>query len=842
MIDGYNVVEENGRAPKSRFTDPAAFSAIYSRLTDDDMVEAHRRAKIRQMYDGNLPYNPMKLAQCGLKNIANVNFLGLKGVIDNRADAVLKLASDTTNLVELRPLSPEVAGPDADKKGAIVAEEFSRTIREVGRLIPALSMMNREADLYGLGPVAWASAEDYNPVALERGQVRFIPNGPVNSSQHELFMFETTLPAHYLFYLLDNQADAAAEGWDVPTVKRWLVDAFHNGMESRAQPGTETDTSYVESNLALIRQNRFVEEHQFDELHVIHAFVKEMGYPRGITHLIAPAAERKSFLFRKQHAYQTMDECFLWFPFTSNERYARAVRGLASFLYPIEMLNNRFTCQMVDVAFRSASFILAQKTAGAQQSLTINEQGPYTVLPAEFTPAQSQVAPNFQQLATMKQMLDGVGVASVTGADKPALASTGPKVQEGQTQGQTKAEVEIQQKLRSRKEEALFVQRITVFDKVFRETFKRFIRIAVSQNPVKYADYPEIPQFIDRCMRRGVTLEELAMMPQTYTVGTCRDLILGSDGVVGVLKEFLGTFGGTFDEAGRKAGVREMIRLRLGSCNADRLLPPSSRDQLPSDQSSLATIENGMMKSGQAVLCGQDQWHWSHIPVHMQILQEIMQTVQANPDNEGSEQAPPQVENPQQMLQLLAAASKHIQEHLALGKQQIGMQQQAQQVEAVLHGKELRATIKALHLALATQERVQQAQQEQAQRDEQARIDQLAEEKARVAQIEADKKAEVDMYRVDKDHEVALHRLELEGQTAAARSEREDRAAMHDISRRNAESASRVSAAEQMADARVRAADMVQRAKYENEVTGGDQTSPADFYDTDMSGSLPYSL
>lgn len=842
MIDGYNIVGPNGRAPKSRFTDPAAFSAIYDRLTEDDIVEATRRAKIRRMYDGNLPYDPRKLAQCGLKNIANVNFLGLKGVIDNRADSLLKLASDTTNLVELRPLSPEVAGPDAEKKAEVVAEEFSRTVREVGRLIPALSMMNREADLYGLGPVAWASSEDYNPVALERGQIRFIPNGPVNSSQHELFMFETTLPAHYLFYLLDNPVDAAAEGWDVAVVKRWLVDAFRNGMESRSQPGTETDTSYIESNLALIRQNRFEEEHQFDELHVIHAFVKEMGYPRGITHLISPAAERKSFLFRKQHAYQTMDECFLWFPFSSNERYARAVRGLASFLYPIELLNNRFTCQMVDVAFRSASFVLSQKTAGAQQSLTINEQGPYTVLPAEFVPAQAQVAPNLQQLAQMKGLLDNVGVNSVTGADKPQLSQTGPKVQEGPDR-QTKAEIELQNKLRSRKEEALFIQRITVFDKVFRETFKRFIRIAVSQNPVKYADYPEVPQFIDRCQRRGVTLEDLAVMPQMYTVGTCRDLILGSDGVVGVLKDFLGAFGGVFDENGRRTGVREMLRLKLGSCNADRYLPPVSRDQAPSDQASLATIENGMMKSEQEVMVGQDQWHWSHIPVHMKVVQEIMNAVQANPDNEGSEAEPPQVDDPARWLRLLSAASKHIQEHLAIGSQQIGMEQQTKQVESVLRGKELRATIKALHLALATQERVQQAQQEQAQRDEEARIEQLAEEKARVAQIEADKKAEVDKYRVDKDHEVAMRRLELEGQTAAARNDLEDRKASNEIVRRNAESDAKIDGERQMANARSNAARMVANARFENEVTGGDQTSPADFYEnTDLSGSLPYSL
>ena len=141
-LDGYNVAEKNGAPARSRFTDPQALRAVYDKLTEDDMLEAQRRAKIRRMYDGNLPYDPRQLEACGLKNIANVNFLGLKGVIDNRSGAVLRLASDTTDLVELRPLSRELAGPDAEKIARIVAKEFSRTIREGNRVVPALSMMN----------------------------------------------------------------------------------------------------------------------------------------------------------------------------------------------------------------------------------------------------------------------------------------------------------------------------------------------------------------------------------------------------------------------------------------------------------------------------------------------------------------------------------------------------------------------------------------------------------------------------------------------------------------------------------------------------------------------------
>ena len=833
---GYKIVEKNGQPAKSRFTDPNALSVIFSKLTEDDMVESERRAKIRKMYDGNLPYNPEKLKQCGLKNIANVNFLGLKGVIDNRSDAVMRLSSDTTNLIELRPLSPELAGPDAERIADVVAEEFSHTAREKGEIIPALSMMNREADLYGLGPVAWLSSEDYNPVALERAQVRFIPSGPVNSSKHELIMFETVLPAYYLFYLLDHQEDAEREGWDVKAVKRWVVDAFANQMESRSQPGVEGDTTYIESNLALIRQNRFEEEHQFDELHVIHAFVKEMAFPRGITHIICPAAEHKDFLFRKENAYATMDECFLWFPFCVNERYARAVRGLASFLYPIELLNNRFTCQMVDVAFRAASFVLSSKTPGANQTLTINEQGPYIAIPADLVPAQAQVAPNLQQLTQMKQVLDGIGVNSVTGSDKGPVGTTGMKVTQGSDR-QTKAEVELQQRLRSHKEEALFVQRITVFDKIFRESFKRFIRLATSNDQTKLADYPEIIEFIERCSRRGVTLDMLAQIPAMFTITTCRDLILGSEGVVGVLNEIFSNYGGTFDDAGRKAGVREMVKLRLGAKTADRIIPEVSRDQNPSDQSSLATVENGMIEMGKEVTVGQDQWHWAHIPEHSKLVQKIVEMVQANPDSEPSAANPPQIENPKETLAVLVAVSKHIQEHLAIGGQQIGKAPDAKRVAAML--RDLRPTVKALNLAVATQERVEQAEREKQERELQELKDRADQTELEKAKYEIDKKAEVDTYRADREHEIALRRLEMEGQIQGGRAQIEADKAAGDERRRNAETAGKLDAQKQLADAKANAAAAVGRMNAVQEVTGFDQTTPEDIIN---SGEVPLNL
>jgi len=838
VTDKLETVDESAKPVKSRFSDPIALRTVYDKLTEEDAKDAERRAKLRRMYDAHLPYNPMELAQSGLKHVTNVNWLGLKSVIDNRSDTLLKLASDTTNLIELQPRARELAGPDAEWIARVISESFSTMLRETNDVIPTLAMMNTEADMYGLGPVTWTSSLDYKPVALERGQLRFIAKGPVQSTRHELFMYETVMPASYLFFLLDHEDIAAAEGWSVSAIKRWLVDVFQNHLETRAQPGTETNTSYVESSLSLLRQNRFVEEHQFDEINVIHAFVKEMEFPRGITHYIMPATEQKEYLFVKPNAYQTMDECMLWFPYAVNRRYAREVRGLASHLYPIESANNRYKCRVMDMALQYASMVFTQTNAGSQMQLTLTEQGPFTILPKELTPVQNNIKPDMQQVAAMSQFIDNIGVNSVTGGDKGPIATTGVKMFQGSDR-QTKEEVLLQQRLRSRKEEALFIQRMAVLDKVFREIYRRAFRLVglfAAHDPTIAADYPEIVRFVENCDMRGVPLDVLLQSGSQFNVVTCRDLVLGSEGKVGVLTELLGNFGANLDEPGRKNAQRDWIHLRLGVQAADRYLPEVDRDSAPNDQASSAVGENNDMRQGLEARVGVDQLHWSHIPVHAEVLQEIVQMVAASPDNEPTKQSTQQIENPKATLALLVSVSKHIQEHLKYGGVQIGMEQKAKQVEKML--RDLKPTVKSLNLAVATQERVEQAEAEKQQREMEALQKAADENELKKEMYKADRAAEVGRYRADREHEVQMRKLELEGQREAGRADIAAGAAEADRVRKDAESAAKISREEKMAKAKANAAYAVNRMNAVSDVTGFNPTEPADIigsgYDTSL--------
>ena len=167
---------------------------------------------------------------------------------------------------------------------------------------------------------------------------------------------------------------------------------------------------------------------------------------------------------------------------------------------------------------------------------------------------------------------------------------------------------------------------------------------------------------------------------------------------------------------------------------------------------------------------------------------------------------------------------------------QIGMEQKAKQVEKML--RDLKPTVKSLNLAVATQERVEQAEAEKQQREMEALQKAADENELKKEMYKADREAEVGRYRADREHEVQMRKLELEGQREAGRADIAARSAEADRTRKDAEAAAKISREEQMAKAKANAASAVNRMNAVSDVTGFNPTEPADIigsgYDTSL--------
>ena len=731
---------EKGRPVQSRFTSATSLRTVYQDLKEKDEEDAKRRARIKNVYNGNFPYDPRKRKELGLGNLANFNSNELKGIIDARAASVHDMALDTTPLVELRPLPAELSGPDAEKIAEVVADEFSTTLRESRKFLPVLSTMIKEAELYGIGPVTWPTYEDYQPEALERGQVKFAEDAFSVSSENDLYMVESIMPAWYMCALLDDPEGSTAAGWNLAAVRAFLVKTFEDHSDTRSEAGDTSGTSTHESVIDMMRQNRLLETHQFDSMHIVHAYVREVAEPRKVTHYIVSAScDVDAFLFEKRNAYDTMDQCMLWLPYAVTERCARGVRGLASFLYPIASINNRLLCQIYDVAFRSASYIMMSTVPGQNQQLTIVEHGPYTIVPQGLTPAQSQVTPQFQQLAAVREM--GRNVSS-----NAAMGSSGPgglpeRVYSGADR-KTKDQIRQEAEAGAKTEQSAFILRAATFDALFRESFRRFMKLVRDKST--WDRFPDVKVFVDRCKRRGVDMKLLRRVTDEFSVHMCRDLVTGGAGakadvLMGVLQEL----GGNLDEPGRLTATRDVIYARLGRKAADRYRPEIGRDTMASDAASHATLENNDMLELSQVLAAPDQLHWTRIPIHWQIVEKIAQAAMSG-----------QVDDPQRMLDTMQIASEHIQAHLMMGGSQIGVEGLVKEVEANI--RSLAPVIKALTLAADAQQRTQEAEAKSAQEEMEELRAQAEGQENQVKMHEIDTKVYLKMREQDQMQQVRI--------------------------------------------------------------------------------------
>lgn len=748
-INPFRTCDANGRPVEFRFSSAKSLRDVFSKAQQDDMADAARRGKILGMYEGKLPWDPKKLEALGIKDKSNFNINELSGQIDARAGAVSQLALDTVDLVELRPHDAELAGPDTERIGRVVSDEFSRTLREGLEFLPTMATVARECDLYGFGPAMWPDPMDYKPVALLRANVKLYEDAPHISSKNEIIMVESSLPASYVFGLFDSPEASRNLGWNLEALKKYIVHVFANGAPTTTQTGDIHGTSMVESVIMQARENRLFETRQFEPLRVVHAFVREVSGARKVSHYMIPTvSDVDDFLLCRHNHYDSMDQCVIWLPYKMTECRAAALRGIASQLAPIAEAKNRQLCELMDSAKELGKVFLRRTSPGSNERLTLVEQGRITIMPDGVDGANPPInANNVQQSAQIVETVSRLTVGNALGVTGAGPVSS--RVYRGADR-KTKEEVLIEKQDGEKSEQALFVARSVVFDLIFRETFRRFMDIV--KNKATQSNFPEVGVFLRRCKARGVEESTIKKIPDNFEVYMCRDVVNGGAGAKAGLLESVLQLGGNLDERGRMDATRELVRTRMGTVYADRFRPMVGRDEIPSDAASHASLENNDILELAPVLAAPDQLHWSHIPIHFRILQQVSEAVQNG-----------QVEDPQRMLDTMQIVSEHIQQHLQYGGQQIGKENDAKSILRDI--RSLRPIQQALTVMAQTAERVKRADEEQRQREMEDLQAKAQGNEMAVKEKEIDVKAALKMREQDMMQEVRMSAAGSKAQT-----------------------------------------------------------------------------
>lgn len=716
----------HGAAPRRRIATPAAAYGIFSKLRDDDSSSAaKRRAVIQGMIDGNPPYKQSELDEMGLGHLTNVNFMSMRANLDARAASGHELFAEVPTLIECYPLAVTQNNPDAHHFCSIIAEEFSDMVNQWDGFLPCMDMAWRDSDAYGLGVVVFENEWDWRPKAFRRGNLLFDAKSSVEVNRNDLLIVRDEMSASDMYELLEDEATSRDRGWNPTHMKSLLVKTFITGVGNDSED--KFQRSPWESLQQMVRNNDTqFQEKQFEKIRIVHLFVREVSGERKISHLIIPEASGEQvFLFEGYDQYERMSEAVWWMPYNYGDGLARSVRGVASFMVQHDDLSNRFLCRVFDAGFMTSSLLLQPASQMDLSRLQVTQFGPYTFLPAETKAVQSTFQPQISPLIDLRSVSEQV-----------MKNNTGTYRQHGEDQSRgvekTARQVVEETNKEARYEKAAIAFRYTNLDALYREMLRRVcLRDVLEDTEIDFPGGVESRAFFTRCKSRGVPPEFIYDWKEMFRVSAYRAIGLGSLSVKYDITNQLMQVSSGFDEAGKRAALRDWVSARVGHRNTDKYVAAINRDQITSNETSIATLEWNDAQEGSMIVAGSDQVHTIHIGVFVQGMVPIMQATEQM-----------QVPDPPVALRTMQIAAQHIVQHLEFIAQEPRRKEFVKQVSDFLQqvGQAIQA-LTSMSERIASRQQEEQAQQQQTVADaEQIKRDRELELKI----FEAQKRFEID--------------------------------------------------------------------------------------------------
>jgi len=160
------------------------------------------------------------------------------------------------------------------------------------------------------------------------------------------------------------------------------------------------------------------------------------------------------------------------------------------------------------------------------------------------------------------------------------------------------------------------------------ETFRRMTNKEYLGASIDMPGQKQAREFIKRCVDQGVP-KEVLLDPDAIEIRVSRAIGMGSPSVKMDITNQLMGMKGSMDEQGRKQADREWCAVRVGYWNVDKFVPKSTRDNTPSNATSMAVLENYAFGEGKQVPVGSDQPHIVHLSIHFARIDEMAKAFQA---------------------------------------------------------------------------------------------------------------------------------------------------------------------------------------------------------------------
>ncbi len=658
------TIDEKARPVEDRLPTSMVARQVYSKYREALMRVAQADARVMAIHRGESPYNDAELRGLGQGWRANLNAREMKGIVNNRADTAYDLHMDIGDRikVQVQPEYWEQGSPNPLLDyGKIIAEEYTRLLNvDWPENYLLIDQISRDRIKVGLGVAVWKDHVDWRPIRMPKYSFFTDPKfAPMADSIPACVIRDTLLLQDILPKLRPEQRESATKaGWNVEELRKLVLNLFDQTTESNSTTEPASVRDDVIGQWAAFEAWRAskpadVAVFELESIPVVRYLIKAVDSDE-VSHYIDvdPAMstyQPEDFIFKKLRQFGKMSQAIWLNPYSYSEGNIGSVDGLGHDLAPYCEVSNRMLNTALDGGVMSGGLVLQAQQGWDSDEISMVRVGPTTVIPPTLQAVNSSFAPPIERLLELRMALRGVYANNV------GMTRMNPEQMEVAARGTRSTEEIISERRREFRLEANAANfEYMMWTNLHREIFRRVVAASTKSDIVPGAKLAKA--FRERCLKRGVPEELLDNHEDALVIEVNKAIGGGSPDAREATWGKLLQMRGAMDEAGRRHVERQFVASLIGYTEVDKVFPLRSRDKLPTNEQSIATLENNDFREGSYVPAGSDQLHTVHLGVHLELLMGMVQTF----DTPAQGVAP----DPEAILRTFRAGLPNCEEHI----------------------------------------------------------------------------------------------------------------------------------------------------------------------------------
>jgi hypothetical protein len=597
-----NINPETGAPPPSRIKDGYSLRTIWEELEKADETSGYNRSLVRQLLNGNPPFDQGEREEEGTGDLFNVNTGNGRLIVDESTSGIMDIFASERTLTEI-PLDDRVVdGPGMQK---LIEDEFSKMLHDWSAFAPRVNNLCHTFAADGISTLFFEDDDTWYFNSCGLKDVKFPRYVEPVSEKIPIAIMRKSIHVGELWRHIQDPEEAEKKGWNVEVARRVILH-----YSTRRKKDRWRDWESLEQEL---KSNELYVSSVGEPVEVLYGFVEEFD---GSISLKMGAANgevnEKDFLYERPDNYKDANEVFQVFPFsTGHDNSLYTVRGMGYFIYQACNAENIMYCKMLDAARIGSSLIYQPSGTEDLEDASFQDMGHGLMIPPGVNIPERAQAPNLTQ--TLGPALEMVrsGLNRVSGG-----------LSEGPTEmGDRANEATVSLNLEQLNKMNAFS--ITLFYPPLDRTYREIVRRVFLEDK----DTKESLEMKARLEKLGVTKEMWRRIDITRV--KARRILMGANKTARILQlnHVRKLIIGEMDDQGRKESAHDTPSETLGREYAKKYMGNPEQTRTTHDDW-IAELEISQMLDGHEFEAKDGQDHLVHLRLKIEQMLSTKQGVE----------------------------------------------------------------------------------------------------------------------------------------------------------------------------------------------------------------------